>query len=491
MKPSLNTPKIFISYSWKPSTNKQKTIELAERMINDGINVIIDIWNLGEGQDKYQFMEQMVTDPEIIRVLLICNKDYKEKADQRKGGVGTESLIISDKIYKQADQKKFIPVIFEKDENGDAYLPTFIHSRIYIDLSSDEIFEDEYEKLIRNIFDKPAIRRPPLGTPPAYLLETEPTFLKTAHKVKTIQNALLNEKKNYHVFIDDYYSTFIQALNDFRFEVSEIQDPPFIDELILKKIEEMKALRDDAINFFETIFTYSAQFDNDKFISFLERIIEFVHNIEGATHPSNSIGYLSLDQYRIFYYELILYLMVILINKEKFTELGKILHNSFVIFDRTTTKAETFTFAFFNQYARSLDKYRNDRLQMRRLSVTADLIKQRADNTNYPFEKLLECDVLLYYIDLMKNIDDNDWSWPTWFPQTAVYYINSLPILERLVSMRHFEKIKSIFNVQTISELKQKIENLNALKADKLPRFNYRCPYIAQAFDFTKIGTVK
>ena len=92
MNPSLDTPKVFISYSWKPTVNKQKTIDLAERMINDGVNVIIDVWNLVEGQDKYQYMEQMVTDAEIKRVLLICNKDYKEKADQKKGGVGTESF---------------------------------------------------------------------------------------------------------------------------------------------------------------------------------------------------------------------------------------------------------------------------------------------------------------------------------------------------------------------------------------------------------------
>lgn len=491
MKPSIDTPKVFISYSWKPSTNKQRAIELAEGMINDGINVIIDVWNLAEGQDKYQFMEQMVTDPEIIRVLLICNKDYKEKADQRKGGVGTESLIISDKIYKQADQKKFIPVIFEKDENGVAYLPTFIHSRIYIDLSSEEIFEEKYEKLLRNIFDKPAIRRPPLGTPPAYLLETEPTFLRTSHKVKTVQNALLNEKKNFQVFIDDYYSTFIQALNDFKINIEEIQNPPHIDEVVLKKIDELKSLRDDIINFFETIFTYSAGFDLDKFISFLERLSEYLHNSEGATHPSNSHGYLSLDQYRFFYNELFLYLTAVMIGKEKFNDLGVILNNSFVLFDQTTNKAETSSFSIFNQYADSLDKYRNDRLQMKRQSLIADLIKQRADNSNYPFERLLECDVLLYYIEIMKNKEESTWTWYRWFPQTAVYYINSLPILERLVSMRHFEKIKPLFDVQTVIELKQKVERVTALQADKLQRFNYRCPYITHAFDFTKIGTVK
>src|SRR4030042_1827776 len=225
----------------------------------------------------------------------------------------------------------------------------------------------------------------------------------------------------------------------------------------------------------------------DNFISFLERLSEFLHNSEGATHPSNTHGYLSLDQYRFFYNELFLYLTAILINKEKFNVLGIILNNSFVLFDQTTKKAETYSFSLFNQHAESLDKYRNNRLQMKKLSLTADLIKQRADNPNYPFEKLLECDVLLYYIEIMKNKEESTWAWYRWFPHTAVYYINNLPILERLVSMRHFEKMKPLFDVQTVIELKQKVEKVTVLHADKLQRFNYRCPYITHAFDFTKI----
>ncbi|MFM2283769.1 MAG: hypothetical protein RL222_1273 [Bacteroidota bacterium] len=65
------TKKIFISYSWKPYTHKLKVIELAERLTNDGIHVILDDWDLKEGQDKYHFMEQMVNDdsPAFVGVL--------------------------------------------------------------------------------------------------------------------------------------------------------------------------------------------------------------------------------------------------------------------------------------------------------------------------------------------------------------------------------------------------------------------------------------
>jgi hypothetical protein len=77
-------PKVFISYSWKPIHNKQKVLQLAERLSIDFVHVILDDWDLKEGQDKYQFMEQMVNNPEVIRVLIVCNKEYSDKANFKK-----------------------------------------------------------------------------------------------------------------------------------------------------------------------------------------------------------------------------------------------------------------------------------------------------------------------------------------------------------------------------------------------------------------------
>ena len=54
-----------------------------------------------------------------------------EKAACRKGGVGTESTIMSDEIYSKADQTKFLPVVFEKDNDGMIYKPHFLKSRIH------------------------------------------------------------------------------------------------------------------------------------------------------------------------------------------------------------------------------------------------------------------------------------------------------------------------------------------------------------------------
>jgi len=128
---SVIVPKVFISYSWAVAND---VLGLAERLMANGVDVVLDEWDLKEGQDKYKFMEQAVNNPEMTHVLIICDKTYAEKANYRSGGVGDETIIISPEIYENAQQERFIPVIFEVDESNKPYKPTCIKSRIHIDL---------------------------------------------------------------------------------------------------------------------------------------------------------------------------------------------------------------------------------------------------------------------------------------------------------------------------------------------------------------------
>jgi hypothetical protein len=490
MANSKDTPKVFISYSWNPIINKEKTIELAQRLSNDGVHVILDEWDLAEGQDKYQFMEQMVNNPDIKRVLLICNKDYSEKANKKKGGVGIESLIISDEIYKKVDQTKFVPVIFEKDPENQPYMPIFIKTRIYIDLSNEIEFEEQYEVLLRNIFDKPKSKRPPIGTPPAFIEDSDPVFLRTSNKVQTIKNALINEKKNYQIFIDDYYTSFISALNDFEISDKELSKVVNIDENVLEKIEQLKVLRNDFIEFLETVLSYSYEFNNEKFFSFFEKLVEYFNSKHTNNYQSKHYGSLRYDNFRFFYYELFLYTVTIMWEKEKYNELGYLLHNNFIIYDNSYSETKSCSFLYFNLYTESLNKLRNTRLQMNRISVSADLVKQRADIPKYPFIKLMEFDAILYYIAIMDN-EENNFTWLRWFPHTTVYDINIIPNLKKLESLRFFQKVKPVFNTDSVEDLKAKVNKTINIMADKVNRFDYQLPDIGSAFNLNKIGTIK
>ena len=55
-------------------------------------------------------------------------------------------------------------------------MPTYIKTRIYIDLSDPKKYESEYEKLLRNIYEKPQFVKPRLGKKPEWLEEESPIF---------------------------------------------------------------------------------------------------------------------------------------------------------------------------------------------------------------------------------------------------------------------------------------------------------------------------
>lgn len=143
-------PTVFISYAWAPKENKEKVLKLVEQLEKDGVNVLFDKKCLLPGQDMNTFMESLATDPAIKKVLVICNSVYANKADIRKGGVGTESEIIIPQVYGNPMQKKIVPIFFEKDGNGDFFRPTYLKSRMGIDFTA--AFEDGYKELIEDIF---------------------------------------------------------------------------------------------------------------------------------------------------------------------------------------------------------------------------------------------------------------------------------------------------------------------------------------------------
>ncbi|MGG3453856.1 toll/interleukin-1 receptor domain-containing protein [Paenibacillus rhizolycopersici] len=181
---------VFISYSWSSPEHKQWVIDLAERLEDDTVPVVLDDWDTTEGQDLNKFMERMVNDPEINKVLIICDKVYAEKSDGRLGGVGTETTIASEEVYKKADQTKFIAIVAELDEEGQPYLPTYLKGKKYINMASEQDYEEGYVKLLRNIFRKPENPRPTRGTtPPAWILQDE----KKSNQASRLQLGVLKK----------------------------------------------------------------------------------------------------------------------------------------------------------------------------------------------------------------------------------------------------------------------------------------------------------
>jgi TIR domain len=208
-------PKAFISYSWSSDEHQQWVISLATQMRENGVDVILDKWDLKEGNDAIAFMEQMVSDSTVKKVIVILDRVYAQKADGRQGGVGTETQIITPQIYKSVDQQKFVGVISEKDADGKPFLPVFYSSRIYIDLSDDSIFAENFDHLLRWVFDKPTFPKPALGRTPEFLSE-QTVLLPTRSRASRAISLLRNASAGGSAALQDYLETFSDNLETLR-----------------------------------------------------------------------------------------------------------------------------------------------------------------------------------------------------------------------------------------------------------------------------------
>ena len=485
--------KVFISYSWKPEQNRQWVENFARRLSDDGTHVILDIWDLKEGQDKYHFMEQMVRDEDIRKVLLICNKEYAEKADGRKGGVGDESMIISSKIYNEVQQEKFIPIVREYNSNSKPYLPIFLQSRIYIDLSNEEMFETEYEKLIRNIFGKPSSSRPPIGTPPPYISIDEPIHLSTVNKIRPIKNALLHNLPNAQIFIDDFYESFIESLDEFVIENNNIGQAVDLDDTYIKEIERLKPLRDNYIEFLDLLFRNYTQVDIDRFHGFFEKLLVYKINYEkklkGHIHTI-------LDGSHIHFllYELFLYTLGHALNKEKFDIVSYLVEMPYLVTSEGREKIEALTYLSFNGHNR-LFEHRKKRLRLNdRADLEGETLKQRSTNFLVKFIDIQEADLLLYYISCIKTLNPAKelMTWyPYWLPHSLVYRMPYRPRLDRLISERFFEKFKLVFGVNKKEELAALVTALGDNNHGNFSRFEYELANINLSLKICEIGTYK
>ncbi len=162
--PSEN-PTVFISYSWDDEPHKEWVLNLANRLCSDGIDVILDRYNLKPGKSLTYFVEQSIEKAD--RILIIFTQNYKLKADKRTGGVGYEYSIMNADLYNnQKDYEKVIPVL--RAGRIEESIPAFMQQFIHIDTRDDDNFETSYVDLLREIYNEPAIHKPELGAKPTF-----------------------------------------------------------------------------------------------------------------------------------------------------------------------------------------------------------------------------------------------------------------------------------------------------------------------------------
>ncbi len=460
----MTAPKLFISYSWSNAEHEQWVIDLASELRESGVDVILDKWDLKEGHDAVAFMEKMVTDPEIKKVAIICDEKYAAKADGRAGGVGTETQIISREVYENQAQEKFVAVVCGKDENGKAYLPTYYKSRIYIDLSETDRYADNFERLLRWIFDKPLYVKPELGNKPSFLSEGEHVSLGTTAIFKRCVDAIKNHKAHATGSFDEYCTVFAENLE--RFRISK-PDGEF-DDAVIKSVEEFLPFRNEIIQLFIAIAQYAPE---EQFIQRMHRFFESMIPYMNRPQSISQWNEWDFDNYKFIVHELFLYALAVLLKHDRIEQANHLLQQQYYLPGNSDYGRDVMvSFIVFREYMRSFE-HRNQRLGLRRLSLRADMLKERCAGTGIDFRYLLQADFVAFMRAEVEAQDD----YKRWWPETLIYlghFNRPFEIFARSVSKSYFNKSKLLLSIEAPKDLEPLLKSYqDGLR--KLPRWEF------------------
>jgi hypothetical protein len=463
-------PKLFISYSWGTPEHQQWVINLASELRESGVDVILDKWDLKEGHDAIAFMEKMVSDPKIKKVAIICDRVYAEKANGRSGGVGTETQIISPEIYSKTDQNKFVAVLSEKDESGNAYLPTYYKSRIYIDLSNDELYASNFEQLLRWIYDKPLHIKPALGKQPSFLSGENPILLETTTKYRRALEAVRSNKEYASGALEEYLSTFAQNLEKFRISCGE-QEVNTFDDKVVDNIDKFLPFRNEMITLFFAIAQYRDTPESiQQLHRFFENLIPYTEKPKDVTTWKDW----DFDNFRFILHELFLYAIACLLKYECFSSASYLMRKGYYFENNGDYGEAVITpFTVFMPRLTSLE-LRNKRLNLRKISLHADLLIKRSNISGITQYQLMQADFVSFIRDCFDSMRNKVGQ--SWWPITLVYAqrrMTPFEIFVRSQSKEYFDKAKILFDIQEKGDF---VPLLEAFNKDELvvPSFNYR-----------------
>lgn len=456
MSESNEHPKVFLSYSRTNQKHNEKVFEFCSTLRTDGIDAKIDETELKIGNDLNYFMENNIKN-ESDYVLVILDKEFVRKANERKSGVGTETQIISKEVYEDVTQERIIPIVWECDETGKPYLPTFLESRYYIDLSSNEKFGENYETLLRTLYNKPKNPKEDLGEMPEWLNDNNKYYPTTSEIVKRFSYSIDHTPEKINQLIEEFCDEYYEYLITFTIEFSSNNNTTVATE-IYNNLEQYSQLKKDFEDFTE-ILTKKGKYKNIDY----DIIIEFLINVHSLTVSSrNRQSHYIYDFYNFDFIlqEIFLYFIAYGLKNKDYELISVLLNNPYYLKGNIYEQKYIQYFIEFNvlgQYTveNYLDHYYRTVKEKRYSSPMSILLIERLP-TKLNEIYLVDADLLCCYVSCL-NIDKYNQEF--WFPHTHINKErnDSFELFRRMTSAKHFEKVKKIFDVETIEEFKNKV----------------------------------
>lgn len=152
-----NKIKVFISYSWDSEEHRLWVKKLADEIESDNLfHVIWDGYDLDSFIDKNLYMEKAVAESDCI--INVCTLKYKDKANDRLGGVGIETYLSVNEHWENLQRnKKTKSLVVLKEREA---TPTYLKGHFHVDFTDDNSFNINVCNLKKQLTGENLFKRP-------------------------------------------------------------------------------------------------------------------------------------------------------------------------------------------------------------------------------------------------------------------------------------------------------------------------------------------
>ena len=449
-------PKLFVSYSWSSAEHEDWVLELAKSLTECGIDVILDKWHLRDGHDSIKFMESMVTDKSVEKVLILADETYVERANSRSGGVGTETQILTPELYEGENPDKFVLVVCERNEQGKPYVPVYYRGRIYIDMSSEEVYASGHEQIVRWAFNKPLHVRPAIGARPTYLDEHFNIDLGTGAAGRRCIDAIVHGKSIALGSFAAYLDLFTENMERFRIERTKEK---FFDDQVIQSIDDFLPFKNELLGILKAVAQYAQSGDyGGTTHRFFERLFEYTGRPEGVFQYNDD----DWDNYKFIIRELFTSAIAIFLRYERFDLVSILTTRQYVLPKNVrVNRNETVSgFNILNQPVVAFE-HRMQRLNIDRISLEAKKLIERTRDSVVDQREFCQADFVLHVICEIRGI--------SWYPDTWIYigeHSGTLEFFARATSSEYFHRVmRPIFNIADKAPLQAVVDKGQRFRA--------------------------
>ena len=277
----------------------------------------------------------------------------------------------------------------------------------------------------------------------------------TSVAFRRLCEAIRNSRPHAHGALVDYFNLLSHNLSKFRLEPSN--GATDFDQKVVESIEQFIPNRNELIEVFAAIAQYDKASDSAPVIhKFFESLIPYLDRPEGVTRYHEW----DWDNLKFIIQESFIICISVFLKYERFDIVERLLKQQYYIEDDKNGRSRMRSFGIFRSNLESL-KQRSNKLKLNRLSLHADILKERCTDSGISFNQIMQADFLLYLVGALQGLKEKRRQ--EWHPDTLLFktfHGGTFEMFLRGESTEYFNRFAPVLGVKAKSDLEKFCEAL-------------------------------